>query len=60
VCVKIFLTLGMMRLYVQLSFTVRVSHMLVLLEKIFGGKFKDIMGKSRKLHKEDHHGMSIP
>jgi len=34
--------------------------MLVLLEKIFGGKLKDIMGKSRKLHKEEHQGMSIP
>jgi len=47
-----------MRFFVQLSFIVRVSHMLVLLEKIFGGKFKDIMRKSRKLHKEEHHGMS--
>jgi len=32
--------------------------MLVLLEKIFGHKFEDITGKSRKLHKEDFHGMS--
>jgi len=39
------------------SFTVSVSHMLVLLEKIFGGKFEDIMGKSRKLHTKEHHRM---
>jgi len=42
VCVKIFLNLRVMRFNVQLSFTVRVSHMLVLLEKIFVCKFEDI------------------
>jgi hypothetical protein len=39
------------------SFTVSLSHMLLLLEKIFGGKFKDIVGESRKLHTKEHHRM---
>jgi len=31
--------------------------MLGLMEKIFGGKFEDILGNWRKLHKEEHHYM---
>jgi hypothetical protein len=36
-------------------FTVRMSQMLGLLEKIFGPKFEDILGTWRKLHKGDIH-----
>jgi hypothetical protein len=28
-----------------------------VLEKIFGGKFEDILGNWKKLHKEEHHNM---
>ena len=33
--------------------------MLVLLEKVFGCKFEDELGNSRKLHKEERHNMCI-
>ena len=42
------------------SFTVRMSQMLWLLEKIFGRKFEDIMGNWRMLHKGDIHNMLTP
>jgi len=43
--------------YETSSFTVMMSQMLGLLEKIYGRKFEDILGSSGKLHKEEHHNM---